>query len=151
MHVVSASRRTDIPAFHAQWLANRLREGWVRVRSPFGGGVHEVSLRPEDVIAIVFWTKNSGPLLPFLDKVLTAGHCFTFLYTINNYPSFIEPRVPPLEHSLLMVKTLVERYTRSSIRWRYDTIVLTNRLDSRWHAGNFVKLCEKLAPYVSEC
>jgi len=151
MHVVSASRRTDIPAFHAQWFANRLREGWVRVRSPFDGGVHEVSLRAEDVIAIVFWTKNAGPLVALLDEVLAAGHCFTFLYTINNYPSIIEPRVPSLEHSLRVVQTLVERYSRLSIRWRYDTIVLTDQFNSRWHAANFVTLCDRLAPYTNEC
>jgi len=151
MHVVSASRRTDIPAFHAQWFANRLREGWVRVRSPFGGGVHEVSLRADDVIAIVFWTKNAAPLMPLLDEVLASGHCFTFLYTINNYPSIIEPRVPSLDHSLRVVQTLVERYSRSSIRWRYDTIVLTDQLNPRWHAANFVTLCERLAPYTNEC
>lgn len=151
MHVVSASRRTDIPAFHHAWFMNRLREGRVTVRSPFGGRVHEVSLRPDDVIAIVFWTKNAGPLLPFLDEVLAGGHRFTFLYTINNYPAFLEPRVPNLEHSLRMVKTLTQRYSRLAIRWRYDTIVLTEQLDARWHKANFTRLCDELARYTDRC
>lgn len=151
MHVISASRRTDIPAFHAPWFANRLREGWVQVRSPFGGGIHDVSLRPEHVIAIVFWTKDAAPLVPFLDEVLAAGHCFTFLYTINNYPEFIEPRVPPVEHSLRVVETVTERYSGSLIRWRYDTIVLSHRLDHAWHRSNFERLCGRLAPFTDEC
>ena len=33
--IISASRRTDIPAFYSRWLGNRLREGFVPLR---GGG-----------------------------------------------------------------------------------------------------------------
>ena len=57
-----------------------------------------VSLQPSDVIAIVFWTKNAGPLVPYLDELAERGHCFTFLYTINNYPASLEPRVPDCGH-----------------------------------------------------
>jgi len=33
--IISASRRTDIPAFFARWLINRLREGFCWVPNPF--------------------------------------------------------------------------------------------------------------------
>ena len=109
MHVISASRRTDIPAFHADWLMRRIRTGSARVVSPFGGGVHEVSLTSEDVIAIVFWTKNAVPLIPYLDELAALGHCFTFLYSINNYPAFLEPKVPDRGQTLRAVELLVRR------------------------------------------
>ena len=32
--IISASRRTDIPAFYADWLLTRIREGYVFVRNP---------------------------------------------------------------------------------------------------------------------
>lgn len=32
MHV---SMRTDIPAFYYEWFTNRIREGYVRVRTPY--------------------------------------------------------------------------------------------------------------------
>ena len=35
--IVSASRRTDIPAFHAEWLVERLRAGYVKWANPFNG------------------------------------------------------------------------------------------------------------------
>ena len=66
MYVISASRRTDIPAFHADWFINRIRSGMVGVVSPFGRGISEISLVPEDVSAIVFWTKNAAPILEHL-------------------------------------------------------------------------------------
>jgi hypothetical protein len=33
--VISASRRTDIPAFHTKWFVNRLREGYCIWENPF--------------------------------------------------------------------------------------------------------------------
>lgn len=151
MHIVSASRRTDIPAFHAEWFMGRVREGTVKVRHPFGGAIFDVSLRPTDVIAIVFWTKNASPMLAHLDELLEMGYCFTFLYTINNYPLLLEPRVPELSRTLRILEKMSKRLTDTFFRWRYDTIVLTDRLDRQWHLDNFRSLCRHLAPYTREC
>jgi hypothetical protein len=151
MHVISASRRTDIPAFHVEWFMQRMRAGNVKVNSPFGGGVHDISLDPADVIAIVFWTKDAGPLAPYLDELASMGHCFTFLYSINNYPAFLEPKVPDRGHTLKVAESLVRRFSASVFRWRYDTIVLTDVLDRGWHLQNFRELCRQLSPYTGEC
>ena len=130
---------------------NRISEGVARVRSPFGGKLFDVSLLPEEVIAVVFWTKNASPMLPHLDTLARSGHCFTFLYTINGYPDVLEPRVPPVEHSLAVVRELTSRYSPSAFRWRYDTIVLTGELNLKWHLNNFARLCRALSPYAGEC
>ncbi len=151
MHVISASRRTDIPAFHAEWFMNRIRQRTVRVRQPFGMGTSDVSLAPEDVIAIVFWTKNAAPIIPWLDELADRGYCFTFLYTINNYPTFLEPHVPSMGHTLKVLEALAKRLPDSFLRWRYDTIVLTDRTDRQWHMRNFSHLCKALAAYTKEC
>jgi hypothetical protein len=151
MQVISASRRTDIPAFHADWFMNRIKSGRAEVLSPFGGAKSEVSLVPEEVIAIVFWTKDAGPILRRLEELRTRGYCFTFLYTINNYPIFLEPRVPNLGHTLHVLESLSERFPGPILRWRYDTIVLTEVLDRKWHVQNFRYLCERLSKYSREC
>lgn len=65
--IVSASRRTDIPAYYSEWFVNRLREGFIYVRNPFNPAqVARVSLAPEAVDGIVLWTKNPAPMLPKL-------------------------------------------------------------------------------------
>ena len=33
--IINTGQRTDIPAFYAEWFANRLREGVVCVRNPY--------------------------------------------------------------------------------------------------------------------
>ncbi|NIM06014.1 MAG: DUF1848 family protein, partial [Armatimonadetes bacterium] len=38
--VISASRRSDIPAFFADWLMERIRAGWAEYVNPFGGQTH---------------------------------------------------------------------------------------------------------------
>ena len=53
--IISASRRTDIPAFYAAWMVRRLREGYCTVADPYNRDqVPRVSLSPEDVDAMVF-------------------------------------------------------------------------------------------------
>ncbi|HMK33747.1 MAG TPA: DUF1848 domain-containing protein [Desulfomonilaceae bacterium] len=151
MNLISASRRTDIPAFHAEWFMKRIRSGSVGVVSPFGGKRFEVSLEPADVIAIVFWTKNASPLLTYVDELKQRGYCFTFLYTINNYPAWVEPRVPDLCQTIRVLEDLTFRFGAPVVRWRYDTVILTDTLNRDWHVRNFHSLCAKLSPFVNEC
>ena len=33
--IINTGGRTDIPAFYAKWLINRIREGYVYVRNPY--------------------------------------------------------------------------------------------------------------------
>ncbi len=108
-------------------------------------------MAPEDVAAIVFWTKNASPLLEHLVELQARGYCFTFLYTINNYPRYVEPRVPDLTHTMKVVERLNKSCSGPVFRWRYDTIVLTNALSRSWHLKNFAHLCELLSGFTSEC
>ena len=53
--IIQTGNRTDIPAFYADWFANRLREGFVLVRNPFNPvSVTKYRLDPEVVDLIVF-------------------------------------------------------------------------------------------------
>jgi hypothetical protein len=70
--IISASRRTDIPAFYSSWFLNRIRVGFCTV-NPFNLQISHVSLRPEDIDIIVFWTRNPLPLLPNLSELDQRG------------------------------------------------------------------------------
>ncbi|MCX8031931.1 MAG: DUF1848 domain-containing protein [Thermoleophilia bacterium] len=98
-HIISAPRRTDIPAFYAQWFINRTRAGHCHWPNPFGGQVYRVSLQPEDCIAIVFWTRNARPLLPHLPELRNRGYRFPFVLVLWRYdPVVISPITPPDYH-----------------------------------------------------
>ena len=74
--IVSASYRTDIPAFYGNWFLNRLKVGFCRVRNPYSNQTYDVPLDPDSVDGFVFWTRNIGPFLPVLAEVRRLGYPF---------------------------------------------------------------------------
>ncbi|WP_250319014.1 DUF1848 family protein, partial [Escherichia coli] len=47
---------------------NRIKEGFLLIRNPYNyHQVKRISLLPEDIDAIVFWTRNPGKMLSDLD------------------------------------------------------------------------------------
>ncbi len=61
--IISVSRRTDVPAFYADWFMRRVREGFAGAVNPFGGKRYIVSLKPEDVACFVFWSKVTSRII----------------------------------------------------------------------------------------
>ena len=107
--IISASRRTDIPAFYAEWFMSRIRAGFCRVVNPYNPSqATRVSLHREDVEVVVFWTRNSGPLAPHLGELDKAGFRYYFLYTVLDSPALLEPRTQPLPQRLDEFRRLAE-------------------------------------------
>lgn len=135
--IVSASRRTDIPAFYSEWFMNRVRDGYCLVPNPFNAKqVSRISLRPEDVDALVFWTRDARPLLPHLAELDARGLRYCFLYTIVNNPREIDPGTPPLDVSVEAFGRVADHVGPERIHWRYDPIVLSNLTGPSFHARN---------------
>ena len=147
--IVSASRRTDIPAFHAGWFMDCLRQGFVEVNNPYNPDqVSKVSLLPGDVESIVFWTKNPAPLLQHLDEIEKVGHRCSFLFTLNDYPADLEPKVPALDDRINSFIELSDRIGPRRIAWRYDPIILSDKTGYDYHRRAFGNLCRKLGPHA---
>ena len=92
--IICASRRTDIPAFHSEWMMNRLRAGYVLVRNPVSRTtVHRVDLTRGNVDAILFITKDPGPMVPHLREIASMGHTALFQVTLTPYGRDLEPGV----------------------------------------------------------
>lgn len=151
MKIISASRRTDIPAFYAEWFMNRIHAGYVRWQNPFSGVPYTVSLRPEDVSAIVFWSKNYSPLLPHLDELHQLGYGMVFHFTITGLPTVFEPLVPDLDGLLESARQLANRYGPDSLLWRYDPVVITNTMPPEYHMHRFRELAASLEGLTKRC
>ena len=88
--IISASRRTDIPACYSDWFFNRVKAGFAMVRNPFNPKqVKKVDLSLQAVDGFVFWTKNPHPMMPRLNEL--KGYNFYFTFTLTPYGSEIEP------------------------------------------------------------
>jgi hypothetical protein len=144
-YVVSASRRTDIPAFYASWFYNRLKAGFCRTVNPFNRSqIRNVSLLPDDVAAFVFWTRYSRPFRDGLVALDDMGFGYYFLHTLNGYGKEIECHLPSVKVLITEFLELSQRIGAERLIWRYDPVILTTELDMRFHAGNFMRLAAAL-------
>ncbi len=142
--IISASRRTDIPAFYSEWFMHRVRAGYCKVRHPFSKKEILVSLKPEDVVGIVFWTKNFEPTLKYLDELERRGFFYLIHYTITGLGNNFEPRVPALEQSLDLFRGLSERIGNERMLWRFDPIVITEKVGAAETLERFDSIASKL-------
>jgi hypothetical protein len=149
--LVSASRRTDIPAFYSAWFLNRVRAGYCEWINPFGGQIQRVSLAPEDCAGIVFWTRYPAPILAGLTELRARGHRFYFHVTINGYGKPLEARNPALEKALRAFRALAEAISPRLALWRYDPILLSEATGPEYHVENFSRLARALAGYTERC
>jgi hypothetical protein len=142
--IISASRRTDVPAFYSRWLLRRLEAGFCEWVHPFGGGVRRVSLLPSDVVGIVFWTRNPGPLLPALEGLGKAGYAMYFHVTITGYPRDLETHGPPLRAAIRRFRELSDRVGPDAVTWRYDPVVLSSVTPREAHLSRFEEIATEL-------
>jgi hypothetical protein len=149
--IISASRRTDIPAFYTDWFFRRLKEGFAAVRNPFNANqVKRVSLVPEDTDCIVFWTKNPTPMLDRLKEL--GGHHFYFLFTLTPYGREVEGNLPSKKDVVLPAfLRLAEMIGPERVVWRYDPVFLSPRYTLETHMERFGYLANKLAGYTEKC
>ncbi len=151
MRIVSASRRTDIPAFYSEWFMRRVRAGFCHWINPFGGHVYRVSLLPADVLAMVFWTRSPQPLLRYLPELRDAGHHFYFHITVNGYPQSLESNNPSLEGSVKGFERLSEFLPPDLAHWRYDPIVISDITPLDYHLRRFDEISRRLEGLTRRC
>jgi len=148
--IISASRRTDIPAFYSDWFYKRIQEGYVMVKNPMN--IHQVSKVPlsrEVVDCIVFWTKNPEKMMSKL--YLIDEYAYYFQFTLNPYDSQLETCVPKKAQIIDTFKKLSEKIGPKRIIWRYDPIIITNNINEGYHVKYFEILASKLHNYTTKC
>ncbi len=143
--IISASRRTDIPAFYSDWFMQRIRAGYFYRVNPFNSRqVTGFSLKPEDVAAICFWTKYPLPLMPYLAELDRRGFCYYFQFTLNPYGKLFEPKVPAIEERIAVFRELAERLGPERVIWRYDPVILSSVTPVSWHLEQAEQLARQL-------
>lgn len=147
--IISASRRTDIPAFYHEWFMNRIREGFLLMRNPYNyNNIKRVSLLPEDVDAIVFWTRNPEKMLTHLSSLKDFNYYFQ--YTITGYPKQLDTHGVNPYKSIAIFSQLSELIGKDRVVWRYDPILLSNVTPVSEHKRLFHKIADNLAGYTNK-
>jgi DNA repair photolyase len=147
--IISASRRTDIPAFYGEWFMNRIKDGFFVSVNPFNSKmVKKYSLSKKDVDVIVFWTKNPKPLIKDLDELNSEGYNYYFQFTLNDYPKVFEPNVPPIENRIETFQELSLKIGPQKVIWRYDPIIISSITPVTYHLEKLEFISQKLRGFT---
>lgn len=149
--IISASRRTDIPSYYSEWFFNRIRDGFVYVRNPMNiHQISKISLSPDVVDGIVFWTKNPTPMIDRLDEL--AKYVYYFQFTLNSYGRDVELNIPSKNDVIIpSFQRLSNKIGKEKVIWRYDPIFFNEKYTLEYHIKYFQMLAEKLAGYTEKC
>jgi len=148
--IISASYKTDIPAFYGEWFLNRLQAGFCGMINPYNKKAYKISLKKEDVDGFVFWTKNLHPFMDKLDLVHQLGFPMMVQYTIHAYPKALETSVISSTKSIDLMKEIAGRYGPHVAVWRYDPIIFTSITTIDYHIQNFERLANQLEGSTDE-
>jgi hypothetical protein len=147
--IISASRRTDIPAYYSDWFFNRIKEHFVYVRNPMNTHqISKINLGPDVVDCIVFWTKNPKPLLNKLQFL--NEYAYYFQFTLNPYDKDIEAQLPCKNEILETFKKLSDMIGPSKIIWRYDPVLINKKYTTSFHIDKFSEYAMKLKGYTEK-
>lgn len=149
--IISASRRSDIPAFFSEWFLRRIREGYALVRNPMNPRqISRVLLTPDVTDCIVFWTKNPIPLIPRLKEL--ADYQYYFQFTLTPYGRDIEKNIPDKRERIVPAfRELAERIGPERVIWRYDPIIVTKRYTVERHLEAFEEIAGLLKGCTEKC
>lgn len=146
--IINTGQRTDIPAFYAEWFANRLKEGFVCVRNPYNPNlVSRYRLNPAVVDVIGFCTKNPAPMFPYME--LLKGYGQYWFVTVTPYGRDIEPNVPDKHLLLENFRQLSDIVGVNSVGWRYDPIFISDRYTVEYHLRAFEQIASALEGYTN--
>jgi len=124
---------------------NRIRAGWCAVPNPMNmKQVSRVSLDPQEVDSIVFWSKNPAPMLPHLDELDRRGFRYYFQFSLNDYPGELEPNVPGVAERVETFLNLSRHVGPLCVVWRYDPIIISNMTPMEFHRERFSRIAQEL-------
>jgi len=149
--VLSASRRTDIPAFYMPWFMHAIDRGYFEVTNPYNRRVSTVPASTDKVGAIVFWSKNFGPFLEnqWGRRLVDEGYDLFFNFTVNSPHPTLEPGLPPLADRLLQLGELSRQFGAGALTWRMDPICFFR--PRRGPLVNNLDQVERLADAAAAC
>lgn len=147
--IISASRATDIPAFYSDWFFNRLSEGWCIKFNSYSHRPLRVDFR--DTRFVVFWTKNPSPIIDKLALLEEKCSGYYFQYTLNDYEKEgYEKNVPPLSERICSFKKLSEVAGREKVIWRFDPLILSDKMCVETLLSRIGAIGEEIHPYTEK-
>lgn len=147
--IISASRRTDIPRLHSEWMVNRIREGFVDVRNPmFPSQISRYSMSPDIVDGMVFWTKDPQPMLSKLGAF--SDYSYYFQFSLTSYGKDVEAGLRNKFELIETFKELAGMIGPERVMWRFDPILLNKKYSPEYQLRAFNTIASELNGYTKK-
>lgn len=118
--VLSASRKTDVPAFFLPQLKAVLSQGYFYSVNEYSKERKFIEIPKEKVHSISLWSKNYEKFLA--NPGILDNYNLYFQFTITGYTAFIERNVPDYSKAVKQMEMLANKYGADKINWRFDPI-----------------------------
>lgn len=128
-----------------------MREGFVKLKNPFNRKEVFISLKKEEILGFVFWSKNFKPLLKYLKEIEEYSDKFHFHFTINFHPKEIEPLPLDFKEIIKTFEFLSKKYGKGSLSWRFDPILPSSIYPFKEQIKNFKKVGKCLKGMTERC
>ncbi len=111
----SLSRWTDVPAAKWPWFEQQLNQQWMVALDP-KGIPSKWSLKPEDTLGLIWWTKDPTNLLANVD--LLKPYRNKVHVTITGWEE-VEKGAPTFLKARKLLKKTAEAFGPENVTWRF--------------------------------
>jgi DNA repair photolyase len=115
----SLSRYTDVPAAKWDWFRTQLAEGSMVAFDPRMAIPGRWSLKPEDVLGLIFWTKDPANLIQ--DVRLIRPYKKVVHMTVTGWTE-VEQGAPDMAKGLDLLASLVDHYGPQNVVLRFSPV-----------------------------
>lgn len=115
----SLSRWTDVPAGKWPWFKQQLAQGYMEAFDTRIGLPAKWSLKCEDTLGLIFWTKNPTNLIR--DKVLLRPYPLVVHMTVTGWHE-AEPNVPTLDQACVLLRAAAKAFGPRNMVWRFSPV-----------------------------
>lgn len=115
----SLSRWTDLPAAKWEWFKEQLAQGEMVGIDPRTAVPSRWSLKREDTLGLVFWTKDPENLIR--DAHLLKGYPLVVHMTLTGWGE-VEKGAPDIVEGLKLMASAVETFGADNVTWRFSPV-----------------------------
>lgn len=127
----SLSRWTDVPAAKWSWFREQLRQGWMMAIDQRTSVPARWSLKPEDTLGLIIWTKDPRNLLA--DRELLRGYQVKVHVTVTGWVE-VEKGAPSLLEGATLLCETAKAFGPENVTWRFTPVPILQDVTDRFRA-----------------
>lgn len=117
----SLSRWTDVPAAKWDWFKENLTRGYMIAFDPTTAIPSRWSLRQDDTLGLIFWTKDPTNLI--FERERFAGYNVKVHVTVTGWEE-VEKGAPSLRNGANLLSMAASQFGPENVSWRFSPVPL---------------------------